>query len=80
MLYKTGWWLEFEDIDSSSILLQNEINPDSLRSNSKKQVALAKFSREEVQAMLLEKGQTGRVELAIRCALKTELDSRKQRL
>jgi hypothetical protein len=62
-----GW--SIGDIESSSILLENEIEPDSLRSNSKKQVATAKFSRQEVLAMLIKKGLTGNVDLAITGAL-----------
>lgn len=62
-----GW--DVEDIDSSSVLLENEIEPESLRAYSKKQVMIAKFRREEVQAMLLKRGQTGRVELVVTGAL-----------
>jgi hypothetical protein len=49
------------DIDPNSILLENEIKPDSFRIIKDEQIAIAKFSREDVQSIL----DIGEVELTI---------------
>ena len=58
-------WLPEEcnvsDIDYNSILLEDEIAPDLFTFDEQEQVAIARFSREEVQAIL----SIGQVELTI---------------
>ena len=49
------------DIDSNSILLKYEIEPDSLRIDEAEQVAIARFNREDVQDIL----HVGEIELTI---------------
>ena len=49
------------DIDPNSILLENEIEPERFWINEEQQVAMARFSRSEVQLVL----NIGEVELAI---------------
>lgn len=62
---RLGDGYDVSDIVPSSVLLENEIELDSFRADTKKQVAIAQFRRTEVQAMLLKRGQIGRVELAV---------------
>jgi len=49
------------DIDPNSLLLEYEIGPEQLWVNEEKQVVMARFSREEIQAILI----AGEVELTI---------------
>ncbi len=49
------------DIDPNSVLLEYEIQPESFRLDEQQQVAIAKFSRSEVQGIL----DVGEVELTI---------------
>ena len=49
------------DIDPNSILLENEIKPDSFRLIEDEQTAIARFDREQVQSIL----DIGEVELTI---------------
>ena len=49
------------DIDPNSVLLENEIKPDSFRLIKDEQIALVKFDREQVQSIL----DIGEVELTI---------------
>ncbi|GAH95781.1 unnamed protein product, partial [marine sediment metagenome] len=49
------------DIDPNSVFLEDEIGAQSFRVDEQEQVAIAKFSRSEVQAIL----KTGEVELTI---------------
>ncbi len=63
-------WLPEEynvaDIDPNSIFLEDEIEPEQLSVDEEKQVAIARFSREEVKAIL----DVGNIELTITGQLK----------
>ena len=62
-------WLPDEydvaDIEPNSVFLENEIKPEEFSADQQKQVAIAKFNREDVQAILEE----GDIELKITCQL-----------
>lgn len=53
-------------VDPSTIMLEDEIEAAWVQIQESKQMVLAKFSRFEVQQMLVERGLTGWVELCVR--------------
>ena len=52
---------DVDDIEPNSVFLEEQIKAEQLLVNEQEQVAIAKFSREEVQAIL----NTGDIELTI---------------
>ena len=53
------------DIDPNSVLLEDEIKPNEFSVDPKKQVAVLRFSREDVQPIL----EVGDIKLTITCQL-----------
>lgn len=53
------------DIEPDSVFLEDEIKPDEFSADQQKQVAIAKFNREDLQAIL----EVGDIELTITCQL-----------
>lgn len=53
------------DIDPNSILLEGEIEPDSVQVDEQAEVVIAKFSREDVCQILADIGELGLVEILI---------------
>lgn len=74
-LHSKGTWItsyvwlpedyDVADVDSSSILLEDEIEAEWIWADEEEQVVMVKFLRSEVQEMLAELDQLGQVELTV---------------